>query len=322
MRTHRITRALALLAMLASAAGCNATRTGEVSPTIRICDTSGCSERDRATASFVPDDSGKSPLLQDPDRYAGESAQDLRAAAENGSAAAADKLGQMHLYGLGGTPKSAARAAGWFRSAADAGHPWAQYRLGQMLADGRGVTADRRRSLELMEAAAAQGHPLAAHHLGLLAQGGKGVPADAATAARWFAVAAEGGVADAQYNLGLLLHRGQGVERDLYQGLQWMRRAAENGNLQAQTAVGRLYLTGLDTMGQDVAEAETWLGIAAGRGDAAAKSLLAQLRKQREKDEDFRRKLMLLQAETERAWASAVLASWLTAPRIDYVVVW
>jgi len=310
------------LAALLLVAGCNATQTGGTPKLARICDESGCSDRDPTITTHVPEERRQSPLLKDPDRYAGENLESLRQAADGGSRPAADKLGQAYLYGLGGAPRNPTRAAHHFETAAAAGHPWAQYRLAQMLADGKGVATDRRRSMTLMEAAALQGHPLAAHHLGLSYLEGKGVRADAGEAQRWFTVAAEGGVADAQYNLGLMLYRGTGGEMNLYQALQWMRRAAEGGHLQAQTAVGRLYLTGLDTMGQDIQEAETWLTMAAGRGDATAKSLLATLQKQKKSDEEFRRKLMLLQAETARAWANAVLASWLTAPRIDYIVIW
>jgi TPR repeat protein len=55
-----------------------------------------------------------------------------------------------------------------------------------------------------------------------------------------------------------------------------MRDAAKRGDLQAQLAVGRFYLMGLEEMGADPAEAEKWLSIAAGRGNAEAKNLLAQ----------------------------------------------
>lgn len=80
----------------------------------------------------------------------------------------------------------------------------------------------------------------------------------------------------AAFDLGLRFFRGDGVRQDSYQALQWMREAAESGDLQAQLAVGRFYLMGLEEMGSDPAEAEKWLSIAAGRGNAEAKQLLAQ----------------------------------------------
>lgn len=310
--------------LLTALTGCNQTMvTHNVKPTARICDSSGCSERDPNVQTFVPGEDRRSPLLRDRDQYAGEDLAALRDAAAAGNASAANKLGQAHLYGLGGAPKNATRAAEYFRQAADAGHPWAQYRLARMHADGKGVRMEKRLSFELLMAAATQGHPLAAHDIGLQYLEGSGtVRKDPHEAARWFTVAAEGGVVDAQYNLALLKFRGQGEDPNLFEALQWMRRAGDGGHRQAQFAVGRLYMTGLDTMGQDLNEAESWLSRAAAQGDATAKKLLADVQKARREDEAFRRQLALTRAETERAWANAVFASWLTAPRVDYIVIW
>lgn len=80
----------------------------------------------------------------------------------------------------------------------------------------------------------------------------------------------------AAYDLGLRLFRGDGVPRNSYQSLVWMRSAGERGDLEAQKALGRLYLTGLEEMGSDPAEAEKWLLIAASRGDEESRSLLEQ----------------------------------------------
>ena len=71
--------------------------------------------------------------------------------------------------------------------------------------------------------------------------------------------------------------RGDGVSRRSYEALQWMRRSAQNGFLPAQKAVGRLYMTGLEEMGQDLAEARSWLSLAASRGDAEARRWLPQI---------------------------------------------
>ncbi|MBD0272201.1 MAG: sel1 repeat family protein [Acetobacteraceae bacterium] len=109
-----------------------------------------------------------------------------------------------------------------------------------------------------MKAAAANaGVAEAAALLGTQYREGRGAQHDAAEAARWFTVAAENGVPEAQYNLGLMHYRGEGVPRQLHEALRWMRQAATNGHVPAQRAVGQLYLTDLDTMGQDSQEART-----------------------------------------------------------------
>lgn len=80
----------------------------------------------------------------------------------------------------------------------------------------------------------------------------------------------------AAYDLGLRYFRGDGVRQNSHQALQWMRSAGERGHLQAQMALGRFYLMGLEEMGPDPAEAEKWLSMAAGRGNAEARRLLSE----------------------------------------------
>lgn len=75
--------------------------------------------------------------------------------------------------------------------------------------------------------AAALGSVAAQFYLGLLYQEGRGVPQDYATAADWYRRAAEAGSIEAQYNLGNLYEKGLGVPRDPGQALRWFRRAAE-----------------------------------------------------------------------------------------------
>jgi uncharacterized protein len=80
----------------------------------------------------------------------------------------------------------------------------------------------------------------------------------------------------AAWDLGLRYFRGDGVRRDPYQALQWMRDAGERGVVEAQLAVGRFYLMGLEEMGSDPAEAETWLSMAASKGNKEARKLLKE----------------------------------------------
>ena len=80
----------------------------------------------------------------------------------------------------------------------------------------------------------------------------------------------------AAYDLGLRYFRGDGVRQDSYKALTWMRSAGERGHLEAQKALGRLYLTGLEEMGADPAEAEKWLSLAAARGDKESAKLLSE----------------------------------------------
>jgi uncharacterized protein len=89
----------------------------------------------------------------------------------------------------------------------------------------------------------------------------------------------------AAFDLGLRYFRGDGVKRDSYQALQWMRSAADRGHPEAQLALGRLYLSGLEEMGADPAEAESWLSLAAARGNQEATRLLAEARSARQTEQ-------------------------------------
>ena len=145
-------------------------------------------------------------------------------------------------------------------------------------------------------------------------QGRGGLPRDPAEAARWFTLAAENGSPEAQYNLGLMHYRGEGVPRQLHEALRWMRQAATNGHVPAQRAVGQLYLTGLDTMGQDLSEARTWLGIAASRGDRESQRLLPEVDRALQPVRDHALRMRLHAARTAAWWGSAPYAGYYHRP--------
>ena len=93
----------------------------------------------------------------------------------------------------------------------------------------------------------------------------------------------------AAFDLGLRFFRGDGISRDTYKAITWMRSAAERGHTRAQVALGRFYLSGVEEMGADPAEAESWLSAAAGKGDAEAAKLLAEAQKAKADDVAYRR---------------------------------
>lgn len=314
--------ALTTLVLMAGAPLAGCVSDAQQRKTVRICDSDGCSVRDASIETFVPQDDPRTKPPRDADNYSGESVEGLRAAAAGGDVVSAYKLGMASLSGAGGQRKDPTAAARWFRTAADAGHSWAAYRLGELYRGGRGVAKDRSAALSYLNAAAQARQPLAANALGVMALTGDGLPKDTAQAAYWFTIAAEQGVADAQYNLALLYYHGDGVGQDLHLALQWMRAAAGNGTVKAQTAVGRLYLTGLDTMGQDLPEAETWLTMASQKGDGEASKLLADLRRQQKEERDYQRKLTELAAQTMLYWAQSAYVRELNTTTVYHYWYW
>lgn len=75
------------------------------------------------------------------------------------------------------------------------GHAGAQYVLGQMYADGTGVTKNPNTAVKLFKQAAEQNHLGAANTLGKMYASGLGVPQDDKEATKWFTLAAQ--IADA-----------------------------------------------------------------------------------------------------------------------------
>ncbi|KAJ1454434.1 hypothetical protein M885DRAFT_618018 [Pelagophyceae sp. CCMP2097] len=132
---------------------------------------------------------------------------------DEGNAEAQLQLGFAYIKGLSGLEKNivrgyklfapAAAAALWYRRAAEQGYHVAEYNLGRMLHDGKGV---------------AQSHE---------------------EAVKWFRLAAEKGIINAFHDLGVCYANGQGVPRDLDEALRWFRRAAAQGHAEAAAAVER-----------------------------------------------------------------------------------
>jgi TPR repeat protein len=109
-----------------------------------------------------------------------------------------------------------------WRPLAQAGNAEAQYRLGVMYAEGRGVAPNDAEAALWFERAAEQGEAMAQYNLGASYAEGSGVRKDMATAAKWFRRAADQGVALAQLNLGLLYANGAGVPQDNVEALKWI----------------------------------------------------------------------------------------------------
>ena len=63
-------------------------------------------------------------------------------------------------------------------------------------------------------------------------------------AAKWYRKAAEQGNADAQYSLGFMYAHGKGVEKDEVEAARWYYKAAEQGNADAQYRLGLMYANG------------------------------------------------------------------------------
>ena len=126
---------------------------------------------------------------------------------------------------------------------AEQGNPEAEYSVGVIYSNGRGLPQSYMEAAKWFHRAAEKGQSGAQYDLGVLYAKGQGVPQNFAEAAKWFRQAAEQGKAAAQYNLGFMYTQGQGVGQDFAEAAKWYRKAAEQGDMDSQNRLAALYLT-------------------------------------------------------------------------------
>jgi hypothetical protein len=87
----------------------------------------------------------------------------------------------------------------------------------------------------LIKLLAEQGDPWAQYKIGQMYDEGKGVTQDYKEAVKWYRLAAEQGDTSAQYNLGNRYVKGQGVIKDIVISHMWFNISASNGHEDAKT---------------------------------------------------------------------------------------
>ena len=199
--------------------------------------------------------------------------------AEQGGVGNQYTLGSAYDSSIGGamsTVKNDTEAVKWYRLAAEQGHEEAQYRLGMMYADGRGVAKNETEAVQWFRRSAEQGYKMAENALGNMYANSaldKAKAQDEAGAVEQYRLAAEQGNAEAQFNLGVMYANGQGVAKNDTEAVKWYRLAAERGNKEAQNNLGVMYVKG-QGVAKNEAEAEQWFRRAAARGNADAQNNL------------------------------------------------
>ena len=198
-----------------------------------------------------------------------------RKAAAQGHAIAQFNLGWMYAEGKGVT-RDYAEAIKWYRKAVAQGHAFAQSNLGYMYEFGLGVTENHAEAVKWYRKAVAQGNATIQANLGWMYQNGRGVAVDFAEAVRWYRKAAEQGDATAQSNLGNMYYNGKGVTRDYAEAVKWFRKAADQGHAWGQSNLGYMYEKGRGVT-QSKSEARKWYEKAAAQGNENAKEALENL---------------------------------------------
>ena len=206
--------------------------------------------------------------------------------AKMGNATAQYNLGIMYENGRGVSQDNAkaaewyrksaeqgdTRAVEWYRKSAEQGNVTAQYNLGYMYHDGRGVSRDHAKAVEWYRKSAEQGNADAQYALGYMYENGRGVSQDHAKAVEWYQKAAEQDHGGAQCQLGgMYLYR-----KDYTKAVNWLLRVAMRGNPDAQLQLGIMFKKGLGVY-PNFDEAERWFRESANQGNHWAANELKEM---------------------------------------------
>ncbi len=126
--------------------------------------------------------------------------------------------------------KNYKQAAKWFLKAAEQGDSAAQYNIGRMYFDGRGVPQDYKQGIKWLTKAAEQGDVISQLYLGTTYNLGTEVAQDYKQGIKWLTKAAEQGNPAAQHSLGFIYYNGSGVIPSNKKSYVWFSLAATNGN--------------------------------------------------------------------------------------------
>lgn len=195
--------------------------------------------------------------------------------AQQGNPAAQYSMGLLYDQGKG-VEKNPQLALSYFQSAAAQNLPEAQYYLGVKYYAGMGVKKDANKARQLLTQAAQQDHLQAQFQLGLLYDQGDFGIQDSKQATEWFTKAAESGYGPAQHSLASHYLTGRGVPLDMEQGIFWLRKATEQNDADAMRDLGFLYFKGMG-VDKDYRKAHDLLLVPAGAGSAMAQFLLAEI---------------------------------------------
>lgn len=151
------------------------------------------------------------------------------------AASRADSLHNVALcYEQGvGAKRDLAKAAAFYRQAADRGYARSMCALGNLYAAGQGVPKDETKGAALCRQGADLGEANAQTDLGNFYLQGIGVPRDVVQARRWYELAAVQGQPNAQFVLGQIYWNGDGVARSQAKAASLLKEAFKGGRRDA-----------------------------------------------------------------------------------------
>ena len=167
---------------------------------------------------------------------------EIQLIATNGDAEAQYYLGAMYNDGKG-VKKNYTDAAYWFTKSAEQGYSIAQYNLAMYYLHGLGVEKNAEKTIYWHKKSAENGFAYAQSKLAEKYTTGDGIEKNYENAFFWFKKAAEQGEPSAQYSLGQFLYHGV-LKQDYTQAFNWYKKSADQDFTDAQYALGNMYFDG------------------------------------------------------------------------------
>lgn len=206
-----------------------------------------------AAAEAATPDSKSVPVLE----VAAAPAKDIATLEREAATGSADAQLELAFALDSGAAADPAKAAEWYRRAADQGVGAARLRLGMLYEIGRGVPQSYEEARSQYEQAVALGVAEANLRLGILHLEGWGVPRDPARAVALIEQAANADYRPAQMILSDMYAAGIGTKKDATKAIGWAQRAAVAKDPEAQLRLGSLAMR-RDAVKRDVQLAREW----------------------------------------------------------------
>jgi len=131
------------------------------------------------------------------------------------------------------------------------GDPEAQYQIGKIYCEGKGIQYDGKgipydypKAIEYLTKSAQKGHAQAQNDLALMYLEGQGVIENPQEAASWLSLAAEQNLPEAQYHLSSMYAQGQGVSQNEDIAFDLLSKSAQANYIKAQYNLGIYYIFG------------------------------------------------------------------------------
>ena len=195
--------------------------------------------------------------------------------AQEGNPAAQYSIGLLYDQGKG-VKKDPQTALKYFQAAIKQNLPAAQYYLGVKYYAGLGVKKSPSKALDLVTRAAEQDHLQAQFQLAYFYDRGIGTPVNLKKATQWYTRAAENGFGPAQHALAARYLTGRGTSLNLEQGVFWLEKAADQNDMDAMRDLGFLYYQGMGVK-KDWTRARKLLLDPADEGSALAQYVLGEI---------------------------------------------